>query len=87
MPLITNIKCAKLFIDALQRYPEVLSLPLGQYDSISSYRLVDLPGLVDIAAQRPVVDSEGVAMVTGAGVTGGFTLVNVVPAANGKLAP
>lgn len=54
MPLITNIKCAKLFIDALQRYPDIVSLPIAPYDTIASFRLVDLPGLVEIAAHTQV---------------------------------
>lgn len=83
VPLITNIKCAKLFIDAIQTYPDIHGVPLATYDTIASSRLVDLPGLVEVAARTHVDTSEGVAMTTADGLQAGFTLVNIIASENG----
>jgi hypothetical protein len=83
VPLITNIKCAKLFIDALQHYPDVLTVPLSAYDTIASSRLVDLPGLVEVAARTRAMSPKEVARATADGIQAGFTLVNIIPSESG----
>eukprot|EP01126_Amoeba_proteus_P057106 TRINITY_DN7244_c0_g2_i2.p1 TRINITY_DN7244_c0_g2~~TRINITY_DN7244_c0_g2_i2.p1 ORF type:complete len:1456 (-),score=302.42 TRINITY_DN7244_c0_g2_i2:180-4547(-) len=45
VPLITNIKCAKTFVDALRVVPR--DLPVTQLDCLSSRQLLHMPGLVD----------------------------------------
>ncbi len=49
IPLITNIKFAKMLIDALLMYriPSV-DLPIGRYDQRDSRRMVIIPGLIDV---------------------------------------
>ncbi|KAJ2553527.1 Carbamoyl-phosphate synthase [Coemansia sp. RSA 1933] len=74
VPLITNVKCAKIFVEALARFAydkwEVESV-----DYITSHRTTVLPGLVNIAALLPGLAS--VADATRAAICGGFTMVGV----------
>ncbi|KAI7961452.1 hypothetical protein MJO28_001941 [Puccinia striiformis f. sp. tritici] len=46
IPLITNVKNAKILIEGLARYP---TLPISSIDAKSSHRTIKLPGLVDSA--------------------------------------
>ncbi|KAJ1655146.1 Carbamoyl-phosphate synthase [Dispira simplex] len=50
VPLITNVKCAKLFIEALARWTK---LNVTSLDYISSYRSVTLPGLINVSNYVP----------------------------------
>eukprot|EP01124_Arcella_intermedia_P028723 TRINITY_DN5904_c0_g1_i1.p1 TRINITY_DN5904_c0_g1~~TRINITY_DN5904_c0_g1_i1.p1 ORF type:complete len:2148 (+),score=473.24 TRINITY_DN5904_c0_g1_i1:212-6655(+) len=45
IPLITNIKNAKLFVESLRVVPR--SIPIENYDCITSYKMEILPGLYD----------------------------------------
>ncbi|GAA6035223.1 hypothetical protein JCM8097_006426 [Rhodosporidiobolus ruineniae] len=79
VPLVTNVKCAKLFIEALVRKP---SLAISNVDYKTSSRTVVLPGLVDTRCFVPGVATEGsndVAKVTKAALAGGFTTVQILP--------
>eukprot|EP01135_Chromosphaera_perkinsii_P003843 Nk52_evm1s258 gene=Nk52_evmTU1s258 len=56
VPLITNIKCAKIFVEALARgYGHIGTMPIQSHDYISSNRSLNLPGLVNMGV---CVDSE-----------------------------
>ncbi|KAJ1772283.1 Carbamoyl-phosphate synthase, partial [Coemansia sp. RSA 1843] len=76
VPLITNVKCAKIFIEALARFAydkwEVESV-----DYITSHRTTVLPGLVNIAALVPNASSETFEDATRAAICGGFTTLGV----------
>ncbi|KAK9667517.1 Carbamoyl-phosphate synthase [Basidiobolus ranarum] len=79
IPLITNIKCAKLFVDALTHKHK---LSINKVDYKTSHRSVTLPGLVNIQTFIPgLVDDKSTDFdaVTKAAVAGGFTSVCVMP--------
>ena len=76
IPLITNIKCAKLFIEALSRLD---SLPVHPYDYRTSSELAVLPGFIEITSLKNESSWE---KITSAALAGGFTfLAAEVPAA------
>jgi len=86
VPLLTNIKCAKLLVRCLDLLAanegRVAAMPLGAYDARYSARVITLPGLVVLDA--PLVDVasptawEG---VSAAALAGGATTVCVSSAA------
>ncbi|GAA5900006.1 hypothetical protein JCM6882_007023 [Rhodosporidiobolus microsporus] len=79
VPLVTNVKCAKLLIEALSRKP---SLAISSVDYKTSSRTVVLPGLIDTRCFVPGIAKAGssdVAKVTKAALAGGFTTVQLLP--------
>jgi carbamoyl-phosphate synthase/aspartate carbamoyltransferase len=80
IPLVTNVKCAKLFIEALARRP---ALDISNVDYKTSHRAVILPGLVDTQAFAPGIAMPGgsadVAKATQAALRSGFTMVQFIP--------
>lgn len=78
-PLVTNVKNAKILIEAIARqYP----LDIQTSDYQTSHRNIVLPGLINIAAFVPdlaVPGSKGFEQVTKASVTSGFSMVRVMP--------
>lgn len=79
VPLVTNVKCAKLFIQALARNP---SLAISSVDYKTSSRTIMLPGLVNTRCFVPGIAtsrSTDFAQVTKAALAGGFTTVQVLP--------
>jgi len=74
IPLITNIKCAKLFIEALIRVDD---MPIRPYDFKSNYETVNLPGLIDIHTVLASPDQKHLEQVTKAAIAGGFTSLAV----------
>jgi carbamoyl-phosphate synthase/aspartate carbamoyltransferase len=78
-PLVTNVKNAKLLIEAISRHN---ALEVSSIDSQSSHRTAVLPGLVNIAAFVPGLAkdcSNDFAQVTKESVASGFTMVRVLP--------
>lgn len=78
-PLITNVKIAKILIEALARR---FDLDVSSLDFQTSHRSVTLPGLVNIAAFVPgvaEVGSHDFALVTRASIAAGFSMVRVLP--------
>lgn len=78
IPLITNIKCAKLLIEAISRK---IDLSISAVDYKTSHNIVTLPGLVclqtfvkDIAE----VDSD-FSRISKAAISGGFTAAYISP--------
>ncbi|KAJ3360854.1 hypothetical protein HDU91_004324 [Kappamyces sp. JEL0680] len=72
VPLITNIKCAKLFVEALARG---IHYDIAAHDYQTSHRSILLPGLVDIHASLAATDvrlpvTGGFAVVVGGNATG-----------------
>lgn len=79
VPLITNVKNAKILIEALARKFE---LEIGPGDYQTSHRTVQLPGLINIAAFVPGLVSAGssdLQTVTKASIAAGFSMVRVMP--------
>jgi carbamoyl-phosphate synthase/aspartate carbamoyltransferase len=78
-PLVTNVKNAKLLIEAISRhYP----LDVTTIDAQSSHRTANLPGLINIAAFVPGLAKDGskdFEEVTKASVASGFSMVRVLP--------
>jgi carbamoyl-phosphate synthase/aspartate carbamoyltransferase/dihydroorotase len=53
IPLITDIKCAKLFIQAFLKYSDHNLISVRTYiDSQTSYKTIKLPGLINIYSQN-----------------------------------
>ncbi|ANB14448.1 bifunctional carbamoylphosphate synthetase/aspartate transcarbamylase [Sugiyamaella lignohabitans] len=80
IPLVTNVKCAKLLVEAL-----ALNIPLevSSIDSQSSHRLLSLPGLINIATFVPSLLSAGGSpdfeKVSEASLKAGFTITRILP--------
>ncbi|VDK42313.1 unnamed protein product [Anisakis simplex] len=87
IPLITDIKCAKLFIKALRFVGP--NPPLNsQIDCLSSVALYRLPGLIDIHVHTRDpghVHKETWETVTRAALAGGITMVLAMPNTNPSL--
>ncbi|EYC13617.1 hypothetical protein Y032_0043g818 [Ancylostoma ceylanicum] len=87
IPLITDIKCAKLFIEALNtvgRRPPVNS----QIDCVTSRNLKRLPGLVDIhvhVREPGAIHKEDWYTCTRAALAGGVTQILAMPNTNPPL--
>ncbi|KAI9206090.1 uncharacterized protein BJ171DRAFT_612621 [Polychytrium aggregatum] len=76
VPLITNIKCAKLFVEALSR--NATEFDVHQNDFKTSHQTLTLPGLINVQSFLPSVahpSSTDFKSVTRAAVAGGFTLL------------
>lgn len=79
IPLVTNVKCAKLFVEALARKP---TFEISSVDYKTSHRTVVLPGFVNTGAYVPgiaVRQSNDIAEVTEAALCGGFTAIQIEP--------
>ncbi|ROT40529.1 carbamoyl-phosphate synthase [Sodiomyces alkalinus F11] len=79
IPLVTNVKNAKILVEALARHFE---LEVGSRDFQTSHRTVCLPGLINVAAFVPGIASAGthdLQTVTKASLLAGFTMVRVMP--------
>lgn len=79
VPLVTNVKCAKLLIEAIIRQP---SLEVDSVDYKTSHRTFTLPGLINIQAYAPKVadvNSDSFQKATAASLEGGFTVAQVIP--------
>ncbi len=79
VPLITNVKNAKMLAEALVRKS---SLDVSSIDSKNSYLTYSFPGLVNIAAFVPNLTAAGNqewSNVTEASVAAGFTTAIILP--------
>ncbi len=85
IPLITNVKNAKLFVEALARYRKMGSdFFISPVDFKTSHTVHQLPGFININAFLPSISdpSSGareIADLTKASVAAGFTSVHVTP--------
>ena len=78
-PLITNVKIAKILIEAIARN---YSLNIRSLDFQTSHRTIILPGLINVAAFVPGVAQRGshdFRMVTKASIAAGFSMIRVMP--------
>ena len=79
VPLITNVKCAKLFVEALVRKS---TFEISSVDYKTSHRTIVLPGLVALNAFVPgiaEVDSRDFAQTTAIAIRGGFSTIIPMP--------
>ncbi|TVY19993.1 Protein pyrABCN [Lachnellula arida] len=78
-PLVTNVKNAKILIEAIARH---FDLEISNIDAQTSHRTVVLPGLINIAAFVPGIATMGshdFQTVTKASIASGFTMVRIMP--------
>jgi carbamoyl-phosphate synthase/aspartate carbamoyltransferase len=78
-PLVTNVKNAKILIEAIARHFPLEIIPS---DFQTSHRTVVLPGLINIAAFVPNLASAGspdFEAVSKASIAGGFSMIRVMP--------
>lgn len=78
-PLVTNVKNAKLLIEALvRRYDNEIQT----IDYQTSHRTVSLPGLINVAAYVPGIGIKGnndFRKVTEASIAAGFSMIRIMP--------
>lgn len=83
VPLITNIKFAKMFVHALQMYHQDQKVvPIGAPDIRNSRRVVVLPGLIDthVHVREPGQEyKEDWDTCTAAALSGGITIIGAMP--------
>lgn len=85
IPLITNVKNAKLFVEALARHRKLGSdFSISSVDFKTSHRTHTFPGLYNVLAYAPTLADKGssareVAEITQASLNGGFTSVQILP--------
>ncbi|KAL6698020.1 bifunctional carbamoylphosphate synthase/aspartate carbamoyltransferase [Trichoderma pleuroticola] len=79
IPLVTNVKNAKILIEAIARSFE---LNIAKRDYQTSHKTVVLPGLVNVAAFVPGLvtpQSHDMEIVTKASISAGFSMIRVMP--------
>ncbi|KAG0058250.1 hypothetical protein BGZ90_005050, partial [Linnemannia elongata] len=78
VPLITNVKCAKLFVEALARHKEI---EIESVDYKASNRTVTLPGLINIQALIPGISTAGskdFEEISKTSISSGFTMIGAM---------
>jgi carbamoyl-phosphate synthase/aspartate carbamoyltransferase len=78
-PLVTNVKNAKILIEAIARH---FDLEVRAIDAQTSHRTVVLPGLINIAAFVPGIAIRGnhdFQTVTRASIGAGFSMIRIMP--------
>ena len=78
-PLVTNVKNAKILIEAISRHYDLEILSI---DCKTSHRTIVLPGLINVAAFVPGIALSGnhdFYMSTKASVAAGFSMIRVMP--------
>ncbi|KFH66963.1 carbamoyl-phosphate synthase small subunit [Podila verticillata NRRL 6337] len=78
VPLITNVKCAKLFVEALARHKD---FEIEAVDYKDSNRTVTLPGLVNIQALIPGIStaaSKDFENISKTSISSGFTMIGAM---------
>ena len=78
-PLVTNVKNAKILIEAIARH---FDLEINAIDAHTSHRTVVLPGLINIAAFVPGIATRGshdFQTVTRASIAAGFSMIRIMP--------
>ncbi|KAL4221656.1 hypothetical protein ACF0H5_019913 [Mactra antiquata] len=84
VPLITDVKCAKLFVEALRRLKTAPPLKT-HVDCIASHRVVRLPGLIDVhvhVREPGATHKEDWQSCTAAALAGGVTMILAMPNTN-----
>ncbi|CAG5127998.1 unnamed protein product, partial [Candidula unifasciata] len=84
VPLITDVKCTKLFVEALNRVRTQPRLKT-HIDCLSSQRITRLPGLIDIhvhVREPGATYKEDWSTCTAAALAGGITMILAMPNTN-----
>jgi carbamoyl-phosphate synthase/aspartate carbamoyltransferase len=77
VPLITNVKCAKLFVEAISRKT---NFSVSTLDYQTSHRIISMPGLIDVSTFLPsVFESKSALEGTKAAIASGFTSLCILP--------
>lgn len=76
IPLVTNVKCAKLLIEALCQN---VNLEVSAIDAQSSHEIVTMPGLINVAAFVPEFNADAFESLGNAHLASGFTMARVLP--------
>lgn len=79
VPLVTNVKNAKILVEAIARHYD---FDIQNIDYQTGHRTVVLPGLINIGAFVPgiaVSGSHDFDMVSKASISGGFSMIRVIP--------
>ncbi|CAG7719819.1 unnamed protein product [Allacma fusca] len=82
VPLVTDVKCAKLLVEAILRIGRHSPKVKPHIDCITSRRTIRIPGLIDVHVhlREPGASyKEDFATGTAAALAGGFTMVCVMP--------
>ncbi|XP_011866080.1 PREDICTED: CAD protein [Vollenhovia emeryi] len=85
VPLITDVKCAKLLVDALRMVGGKAPRMKTHTDCISSRKMIKLPGLIDVHVHTRdpgAVHKEDYASCTAAALAGGITIIFAMPNTN-----
>lgn len=78
-PLVTNVKNAKILIEAISRH---FDLEIISIDCQTSHRTMILPGLINVAAFVPGItaeESHDFQKVTRASIAAGFSMIRTMP--------
>ena len=78
-PLVTNVKNAKILIEAIARH---FDLEISTMDAQTSHRTVVLPGLINIGAFVPGIATRGshdFQTVTRTSISAGFSMIRIMP--------
>jgi len=82
VPLITNIKCAKLFVEALSRK---FKFDISSNDFKTSHHTAQIPGLINVQtffnnlSNSKVDEAQSFANLTKGAIAGGFTISCLMP--------
>ncbi|CAK8696829.1 unnamed protein product [Clavelina lepadiformis] len=82
LPLITDVKCAKLFVQALRKLKCKSPVLQPHIDCITSQTLVKLPGLIDVhvhVREPGATHKEDWSTCTAAALAGGVTTIFAMP--------
>ncbi|KAF2879128.1 hypothetical protein ILUMI_27035 [Ignelater luminosus] len=84
IPLVTDVKCAKMLVEALRRIGKAPSMKT-HIDCITSRQLITLPGFIDthVHVREPgATHKEDYSSCTSAALAGGVTLICAMPNTN-----
>ncbi|XP_060593985.1 CAD protein-like isoform X2 [Ruditapes philippinarum] len=84
VPLITDVKCTKLIVEALKRLKTAPPLKT-HIDCIASQRVIKLPGLIDVhvhVREPGATHKEDWSSCTAAALAGGVTMILAMPNTN-----
>lgn len=82
IPLLTDVKCAKLFVESLSKYSQQPPAVKTHVDCLTSRRLIKLPGLIDVHVHLRdpgQTYKEDFDTGTSAALAGGITIVCAMP--------
>ncbi|XP_063727618.1 multifunctional protein CAD-like isoform X2 [Symsagittifera roscoffensis] len=82
IPLLTDVKCAKILVEGLKRYHNKVPSLRTDIDCITSRRIITLPGLIDVHVhmrEPGAAYKEDWASGTAAALAGGITMLVAMP--------